>query len=64
MGTCKRDANGEATSGDPMRARERMRVCRDGTARSSDEASAMGVERRRCVREPDSMSQPAMGGAR
>ena len=46
MGTCDHDANGEATSGDPTRARVRMRDGRDGTVRSSDEAPVMGAERR------------------
>jgi hypothetical protein len=46
MGTCDRDGNGEAASGNPTRARVRMRECRGGTARSSDEAPVMGVERR------------------
>jgi len=63
MGTCNRDANGEVTSGDPTRARVRMRESRDGTARISNEVSYKEMEPRRCVEGPDSMSQPAMGGA-
>ena len=50
MGTCNRDANGEAASGDPTRARVRMRGSRGGTARSSDEVPHKGMERRRCVK--------------
>ena len=61
MGTCDHDANGEATSGNPTRARVRMRDGRDGTARSSDEVPDKGMERRGCVKEPDSMSQPVDG---
>jgi hypothetical protein len=38
-------------------------VPRGGTTRSSKEAPEKGVERRGCVREPDSVSQPVMGGA-
>ena len=49
---------------EPTRARVRMRDGRDGTARSSDEVPDKGMEPRRCVKEPDSTSQPAMGGAR
>jgi hypothetical protein len=64
MRTCDHDANGEATSGDTMRARVRMRDGRDGTVRSSDEAPVMGVERRGSIKGPSSTSQPAMGGAR
>jgi hypothetical protein len=64
MGTCDHDANGEATSGKPTRARVRMRDGRDGTACSSNEVSDKEMEPRRCVEEPDSTSQPAMGGAR
>lgn len=64
MGTCNRDANGEAASGDTTRARVRMREGRDGTARSSEEVPDKGMERRRCVKGPDSTSQPAMEGAR
>ena len=52
MGTCDRDANGEATSGDPTRARVRMRERRGGTACSSDEVPHKGMEPRRCVRDP------------
>ena len=52
MGTCDRDANGEATSGDPTRARVRMRERRGGTACSSDEVSHKGMEPRRCVKDP------------
>src|SRR6516225_8685720 len=40
-----------------------MRNLRGGTARSSEEVPDKGMERRCCVREPNSMSQPAMGGA-
>jgi hypothetical protein len=52
MGTCDRDANEEATSGDPTRARVRMRGGRGGTARSSDEVPHKGMEPRRCVKDP------------
>ncbi len=52
MGTCDRDANGEATSGDPTRARVRMRGGRGGTACSSDEVPHKGMEPRRCVKDP------------
>src|ERR1700752_265715 len=44
---------GESTEAEP----------RGGTTRSSGEAPDKGVERRGCVMEPNSMSQPAMGGA-
>ena len=37
---------------------------RDGTTCSSEEVPDKGMERRRCVKEPNSTSQPAMGGAR
>src|ERR1700730_1040650 len=47
-----------------VRARVRMRSLRGGTTCSSEEVPDKGMERRRCVKEPDSMSQPAMGGAR
>jgi hypothetical protein len=46
------------------RARVRMRSLRGGTTCSSEEVPDKGMERRRCVKEPDSMSQPEMGGAR
>ena len=36
---------------------------RGGTARSSDEASVMGVERRGCVIQFLKIGQPEMGGA-
>ena len=52
MGTCDRDANEEATSGDPTRARVRMRGGRGGTACSSDEVPHKGMEPRRCVKDP------------
>lgn len=61
MGTCDHDANGGATSGSPTRASVRMRDSRDGTARSSNEIPHKGMERRGCVREPYSMSQPVDG---
>ncbi len=38
-------------------------VPRGGTTRSSDEVPDKGMERRGGVVGPDSMSQPAMGGA-
>ena len=38
-------------------------VHRGGTTRSSDEVPDKGMERRGGVVEPNSMSQPAMGGA-
>ena len=38
-------------------------VPRGGTTRSSDEVPDNGMERRGGGVEPDSMSQPAMGGA-
>ncbi len=38
-------------------------VHRGGTTRSRDEVPDKGMERRGGVVEPDSMSQPAMGGA-
>jgi hypothetical protein len=38
-------------------------VHRGGTTRSSEEVPDKGMERRGGVVEPDSMSQPAMGGA-
>jgi len=47
-----------------MRARVRMRNLRGGTAGSSREVPDKGMERSGCVIGPDSMSQPAMGGAR
>jgi hypothetical protein len=46
------------------RGRKYESEARDGTARSSREVLDKGMEPRRCVKEPDSMSQPAMGGAR
>ena len=52
MRTCDHDANGEAASGDPTRARVRMRDSRDGTARSSYEVLHKGMEPRRCVKDP------------
>jgi RNA-directed DNA polymerase len=61
MGTCDHDANGEATSADPTRARVRMRDGRDGTARISDEVSHKGMEPRRCVEEPD-FDEPTSNG--
>jgi hypothetical protein len=64
VGTWDFDANGEATSGSTTRARVRMRSLRGGAACSSYEVPDKGMERRRCVREPNSMSQPVMGGAR
>jgi hypothetical protein len=64
VGTCDPDANGEATSARNTRARVRRRGRRGGTARSSEEIPDKGMERRRCAKEPNSMSQPAMGGAR
>ena len=51
MGTCDRDANGVAGSGDPYEGRVRMRECRGGTACSSDvEVPIKGMEPRRCVK--------------
>ena len=38
-------------------------VPRGGTTRSSDEVPDKGMERRGGVVEPNSLSQPAMGGA-
>ena len=38
-------------------------VHRGGTTRRSEEVPDKRMERRGCVMEPDSMSQPAMGGA-
>ncbi len=38
-------------------------VPRGGTTRSSEEVPDKGMERRGGVVEPNSMSQPAMGGA-
>jgi hypothetical protein len=38
-----------------------MRRFRDGTARSSYEVPDKRIEQRRCVKEPDSMSQPVDG---
>jgi hypothetical protein len=38
-------------------------VHRGGTTRSSEEVPDKGMERRGGVVEPNSMSQPAMGGA-
>jgi hypothetical protein len=64
MRTCDHDANGEATSGDPTRARVRMRDGRDGTARISDEVSHKGMEPSAVSRSLILTSQPAMGGAR
>jgi hypothetical protein len=46
------------------RGRKYGSEARDGTARSSREVLDKGMEPRRCVKEPDSMSQPVMGGAR
>ena len=64
MGTCDHDANGEATSGNPTRARVRKRDGRDGTARISDEVPIKGWSQGAVSRSLISMSQPAMGGAR
>jgi hypothetical protein len=44
---------GESTEAEP----------RGGATCSSDEVPDKRTERRGCVMEPDSMSQPAMGGA-
>jgi hypothetical protein len=38
-----------------------MRRLRDGTARSSYEVPDKKMEQRRCIKEPDSMSQPVDG---
>ena len=38
-----------------------MRRFRDGTARSSYEVPDKRMEQRRCIKEPDSMSQPVDG---
>jgi hypothetical protein len=63
VGTWDSDVNGEATSGRTTRARVRKR--RPGAeqpvvaGKSRKTGWSEGVE----LREPDSMSQPAMGGA-
>ena len=64
VGTWNLDANGEATSGSTTRARVRKRGFRGGTVRSSCEVPDKGMEPRHCVKVPDSMSQPEMGGTR
>jgi len=38
-------------------------VSRGGTTRSSEEVPDKGMERRGCDREPNSVGQPARGGA-
>jgi hypothetical protein len=53
--------NFSCTPADTTRARIRMRRFRDGTARSSYEVPDKRMEQRRCVKEPDSMSQPVDG---
>ena len=47
----------------PQEVESTEAVHRGGTTRSSDEGPDKGMERRGGVVEPDSMSQPAMGGA-
>ena len=70
---CQRRVHGTGDPGAPMRT-EKLKwkthegesteaVHRGGTTRSSDEVPDNGMERRGDVVEPDSMSQPAMGGA-
>jgi hypothetical protein len=61
MGTRVFDANGQATSGNSTRARVRMWRFRGETARSSYEVPDKRMEQRRCIKEPDSMSQPVDG---
>ena len=46
MGTCIIDGKGEATSGSTTRASVRMRRCRGGTARSSDDGS---MQNKSCI---------------
>ena len=64
VGTRDSDGNGEVTSGRTTWTRVRRRRLRGGTARNSREVLDKGMERRRCIKEPDSISQPAKGGAR
>ena len=46
------DAKGEATSGSNREGESTEAECRGGAARSSDEGSVMGLERRGCVVQP------------
>jgi len=46
------------------RALQQSVMMEDGNTWCSYEVPDKGMERRRCVREPNSMSQPVMGGAR
>jgi hypothetical protein len=46
------DAKGEATSGSNREGESTEAERRDGAARSSDEGSVMGLERRGCVVQP------------
>ncbi len=46
------DAKREATSGSDRKGESTDASCRGGVARSSDEGSVMGLERRGCVVQP------------
>jgi len=46
------DAKGEATSGSNREGESTEAECRGGAARSSDEGTVMGLERRGCVVQP------------
>jgi hypothetical protein len=46
------DAKGEATSGSNREGESTEAECRGGAARSSEEGSVMGLERRGCVVQP------------
>ena len=49
VGTCRPDAKGEIQVGGPYEDLSTNAGHRDGAARSSDEGSVMGLERRGCV---------------
>jgi hypothetical protein len=50
------DAKGEATSGSNREGESTEAECRGGAARSSEEGSVMGLERRGCVVQPSALA--------
>ena len=63
MGTCRPDAKGATQVGGPHECLSTDAGHGGGAARSSDEGSVMGLERRGCIIQLCKDGQPAMGGS-
>ena len=62
-GTCRPDVKGEVQAGDPRKGESTEVGHRDGAARSRDEGTVMGLDRRGCGIPPRTGGQPGTGGA-